>query len=83
MKFIRYLPEFGWDPAVLTVRDADYPALDESLLREIPESVPVVRTAIPEPYTLYRRLTGRGKGTAVDVNVNRAPGEKRPLSDLY
>jgi glycosyltransferase involved in cell wall biosynthesis len=81
LKFVRYLPEFGWDPAVLTVRDGDYPARDESLLAEIPPEVPVVRTAIPEPYTLYRKLTGRAKGTAVDVNVNQEAGAHRPFRE--
>ncbi len=76
LKFVRYLPEFGWDPAVLTVEGADYPARDESLLAEIPESVPVVRTRIPEPYDLYRALTGKAKGTPVDVNVNVKRGER-------
>ncbi len=76
LKFVRYLPDFGWDPAVLTVSGADYPARDESLLAEIPGSVPVVRTTIPEPYTLYRRLTGKKKGAAVDVNVNTRRGER-------
>jgi glycosyltransferase involved in cell wall biosynthesis len=76
LKFVRYLPDFGWDPAVLTVSGADYPARDESLLAEIPESVPVVRTSIPEPYDLYRMLTGKKKGTPVDVNVNYAAGRR-------
>lgn len=75
LKFVRYLPEFGWEPAVLTVRDADWPARDETLLAQIPVGTPVVRTPIPEPYTVYRALTGRAKGEAVDVNVNTAaPG---------
>ncbi len=76
LKFARYLPDFGWDPAVLTVSGADYPARDESLLAEIPDTVPVVRTPIPEPYDLYRTLTGKKKGTPVDVNVNYAAGRK-------
>ncbi|NNF06996.1 MAG: glycosyltransferase [Candidatus Eisenbacteria bacterium] len=81
LKFVKYLPEFGWEPAVLTVQDADYPARDESLLKEIPKGVPVVRTKIPEPYTIYRALTGKAKGSAVDVNVNSKPGEKRALTE--
>ena len=81
LKFIRYLPEFGWDPAVLTVRDADYPAQDETLLAEIPETVPVVRTAIPEPYSIYRRLLGQGKGTPVDVNVNTGDDGTRSFKE--
>lgn len=26
LKFVKYLPEFGWEPAVLTVADGDFPA---------------------------------------------------------
>ena len=81
LKMVKYLPEFGWDPVVLTVRDADWPARDVSLLAEIPSDIPVIRTSIPEPYALYRRLTGKKPGQAVDVEVNRNPGEPAPLSE--
>jgi len=81
LKFVRYLPEFGWEPAVLTVRDAEYPARDESLLADIPSGVPVVRTRIPEPYAIYRRLVGRARGTPVDVNVNVDPDRPRPWKE--
>ncbi|MDH7516224.1 MAG: glycosyltransferase family 4 protein, partial [Bacteroidota bacterium] len=81
LKFTRYLRSFGWRPVVLTVRDADYPARDESLLREIPPDVPVYRTNIPEPYRFYRVITGKGKGTPVDVNTIPRPGERRPLTE--
>ena len=67
LKFVKYLPEFGWRPVVLTVEDGDFPARDESLLMEIPQDVTVYRTRILEPYRLYRRLTGRSPGTPVDV----------------
>jgi glycosyltransferase involved in cell wall biosynthesis len=76
LKFVKYLPQFGWQPAVLTVLDGDYPARDPSLLKEIPADVPVHRTPILEPYTVYRKLTGRKKGEAVDVNTNYRPGTK-------
>ncbi len=81
LKFVKYLREFGWQPVVLTVKDADYPARDESLLAEIPADVPVYRTKIFEPYDLYRKLTGKKAGTAVDVNTIPKPGEKRKLSE--
>ncbi|MBL8017518.1 MAG: group 1 glycosyl transferase, partial [Ignavibacteria bacterium] len=80
MKFVKYLPQFGWQPIVLTVKDGDFPARDESLLKEIPADVPVHRTDIFEPYDLYRKLTGKSKHTAVDVNnINEGSGGK--LSD--
>ncbi len=67
LKFVKYLPEFGWQPVVLTVQDGDYPARDESLLAEIPQHTIVYRTKIFEPYRLYRKLTGKPPNAPVDV----------------
>lgn len=80
LKFVKYLPEFGWQPIVLTVNDGDFPARDESLLKEVPQNVDVHRTDIFEPYDYYRRLTGRKKGQAIDVD-NIEKGSKKKLSD--
>ena len=30
LKHIQYLPEFGWNPIVLTVANGDFPARDDS-----------------------------------------------------
>lgn len=81
LKLIKYLPEFGVRPVVLTVENGDYPARDESLLDEIPKDVKVYRTFIPEPYVLYRRFTGKAEGAPVDVNTIPKPGEKRSLTE--
>lgn len=35
LKFIKYLPEFGWEPTVLTTSSGSYFAYDDSLLEEI------------------------------------------------
>ncbi len=80
LKFVKYLPSFGWKPIVLTVKDGDFPARDESLLKEVPYNIDVHRTDIFEPYDLYRRLTGKSKTTAVDVN-NIDEGSKKRFSD--
>jgi hypothetical protein len=80
LKFVKYLPEFGWEPIVLTVKDGDFPARDESLMNEIPEGTKVFRTHIFEPYDYYRRLTGKLKSDAIDVNnINKEA--KRKISD--
>ncbi|MCZ7557701.1 MAG: glycosyltransferase [Bacteroidia bacterium] len=81
LKFTQYLLEFGWNPVILTVKDADYPARDESLLKEVPSEAIVYRTPILEPYDIYRRFTGKKKGTPVDVNTIPKPGEKRSLTE--
>lgn len=67
LKHVKYLPEFGWEPVVLTVREGEFPARDPSLLEEIPEGIHVERTPILEPYSLYRLLTRRK--TPIDIHV--------------
>ncbi len=57
-KFARYLPEFGWQPHVITVKDVAYHAKDPSLLTEI-ESVPIHRTGSLDPLRLARIVSGR------------------------
>jgi hypothetical protein len=81
LKHIRYLPEFGWNPIVLTVSNGDFPARDESLLAQIPSGIHVERTPILEPYTLYRRFTGKAEGTPVDVNVIKKDASGRSLTE--
>jgi glycosyltransferase involved in cell wall biosynthesis len=76
LKFVKYLPQFGWEPIVLTVDGGDFPARDESLLNEIPPSTKVYRTKIFEPYRLYRRLTGKVSTAPVDVE-NISMGDRK------
>ncbi|MCX7930139.1 MAG: glycosyltransferase family 4 protein [Chlorobi bacterium] len=73
LKMIRYLPQFGWEPVVLTVRQGTFPARDESLLAEVPATLHVERTRILEPYVLYRRLTGTHSPIDVSVLTDREP----------
>ena len=44
LKFVKYLPEFGWSPIVLTTANGKFPTYDASLMRLIPDGVPVHRT---------------------------------------
>ncbi len=61
LKFVKYLPEFGVQPYVLTVdeKKASYPFTDITLANEIPSSVNVRRTDTSEPFGIYSRLTGK------------------------
>ena len=69
LKFAKYLPEFGWEPLILTVCKGEYPAYDESLLEEVPGDLKVFRTESFEPFTLYKRFTGSKSEDAVPVAV--------------
>lgn len=57
LKFVKYLPSFGWEPFVLT-RDFSKNLVfrDESLLEELPSDVKVFRVASLEPLGLTRKL---------------------------
>jgi glycosyltransferase involved in cell wall biosynthesis len=83
LKYVKYLPQYGWEPIVLTAKDADYPARDESLLAEIPSNVKVYRSKIFEPYSLYRKLTGKAANAPVDVENIPTAGKKRSLTERF
>lgn len=59
--FVKYLRNFGWEPIVYTVKDGEYPNLDRSFEKEIPEDLTVWKRRSPEPYYWYKLLTGRKK----------------------
>jgi glycosyltransferase involved in cell wall biosynthesis len=56
LKFVRYLPQFGWRPIVLTVdhHRSGMPWLDNSLLAEIPEGAIIQRVVAPRSPYGYR-----------------------------
>jgi len=59
LKFVKYLPQYGWDPIVLTVDPdkASYPQKDESLIEEINSDIKVFHTNTFEPYNLYKKIS--------------------------
>ncbi len=77
LKFVKYLPEFGWRPIILTPSEMPYYAHDESLMEELDlllgkDFVRIVRT--PEsgaPHIGYR-VSGMGHGD------NPASGTRKP-----
>ncbi len=58
-KFVKYLPSFGWEPIVLTVKDIEYFSHDDSLLKELSEEIKIKRTSSFDPLRLiflFRKL---------------------------
>lgn len=62
LKFVKYLPEFGWWPTVLTTNTKNYWAYDESLMNEIPEAVKIIRAGELDPFYLQVILSKIGLG---------------------
>lgn len=60
LKLVKYLPQFGICPVVLTVdpADAEYPVIDESLSADINPELKVYRTNCRSVYDWYKKITG-------------------------
>ena len=71
VKFARYLPEFGWKPVVLTVKDVLYHAHDASLLNEI-KGCQIVRTGSLDPQRLLWKLS-RFRGQKTNEGMRQHP----------
>ena len=72
LKFAKYLPEFGWEPHIYTPENPEAPALDLSLEKDIPKEAVIIKRKIFEPYSLYKKFTGK-KG---NVNAGFLSEEK-------
>lgn len=61
LKFAKYLPDFGWKPIIYTPENPSYPLLDESLMKDVPKDIEMVKTKIWEPYQLAEKLNKSNK----------------------
>ena len=82
LKFAKYLPQFGWEPHILTVENGDAPIIDESLLEDIPKECKVYKTSAFEPYNIYKKFTGKTQDEKIpyDVMLNKKPSLKEKIS---
>ncbi len=69
LKFVKYLPQFGWEPIVLTVENPDSPVDDASLFEDIPEGTKVYKTKALEPFGLYKKFTGKKSDSKIPNDV--------------
>jgi len=81
LKIAKYLPQFGWKPYVITVKDGTYSSTDESLANDIPKEVEVFKTKTKEPFKIYEKLTGNKGGSKTVGMINMNPS-KSPIKKL-
>lgn len=83
LKFAKYLPEFGFEPIIITVNPdkATYPLRDESLLAEVGEGLTVYHTDTFEPFGAYQKTTGRKEVPFSGfANESDKPGPRQKLA---
>lgn len=73
LKFVKYLKEFNWEPVVVTVKNGTYPAIDNSLEKDIPDNTVVYKIPTSEPFGLYnffKRRKGKS-GSVAFINMKK------------
>lgn len=71
VKLAKYLPDFGWTPVILTVRNPDwYYAIDTGLLEELPNDVRITRTLMLRSAWIYR-LLNPSRSRKIDKALSR------------
>lgn len=76
LKFTKYLPDWGWEPIILTPSNPAFDLKDPSLAKDVRPETEVLKIPIWEPYSLVEKLSGK-KG---QQNLNRGmalEGEKK------
>lgn len=59
VKFVKYLPSYGWNPIVLTVKDGHYYYFDHDLINQISPQTKIYRTWSFEPAKIYKKIKKR------------------------
>jgi len=67
VKFAKYLPQFGWRPVILTVKNGEFAYLDHSLEKETGPDCVIYHSTTFEPFIFYKKLTGKKPTTALPV----------------
>ena len=69
LKYAKYLPEFGWEPVILTVNSPDSPIEDLSLLDDISPNAKIYKTNALEPFNLYKKITGKKADDKISSDI--------------
>jgi glycosyltransferase involved in cell wall biosynthesis len=65
LKIIKHLPEFNWQPSILTVEQNKLSTKDDSLIKEIPENLKIYKAKSVEPFEIYKKFTGKNKNESL------------------
>lgn len=82
LKFSKYFRGFDWEPVIYTPSNPDFPINDKTLLKDVPENITVLKTAITEPYDIYRKIMGKKKTETVNQGFLSEGKENKLLQSL-
>lgn len=61
LKFVKYLPQYDWQPIVYTPEDPSFDVKDEGLKKDVPKEAKIVKKPIWEPYGFHKKIFGKSK----------------------
>jgi hypothetical protein len=74
LKFVKYLPDFGYEPHVYIPENPMYPLIDEKLLSEVSKNVIILKNKIFEPYGFASFFS---KKKTKDISSGIIPNKKK------
>ena len=83
LKFVKYLRNFGWEPIIYTPLNPGFSVYDETLIKDIPSDLEVIKRPIWEPYEFYKKLTGKKsvpKTSGAIIKEKKTPGVVEQIS---
>lgn len=80
LKFVKYLRNYNWEPIIYTPDNPDFELKDDSLSRDVPSNLKVLKRPIWEPFSIYRTLLGKKAIQQQGVVANEKGGILNSLS---
>lgn len=74
LKFVKYLPNFGYEPHVYIPENPTYPIVDEKLIQEVSEKAIIIKQKIKEP---YRWASFLSKNNTKKISSGIIPSKKK------
>lgn len=66
LKFVKYLHQFGWESVVYTPENGEAPVIDNSLQKDVPQNITILKQPIWEPYNAYKSFIGQNKNEKIN-----------------
>lgn len=82
LKFVKYLRESNWEPVLYIPDNPEYPELDNSLRKDIPDQITILRQPIWEPYNAYKKVIGRNKEETINAAFLSEKRQNRLLENI-
>ncbi|HEY0743769.1 MAG TPA: glycosyl transferase [Chryseosolibacter sp.] len=79
LKFVKYLPQLGWQPYVFTPENPSFDIKDSSLLKHVPEEAEIIHFPIWEPYDAFLKISKVFGGASSNKPTAVVASQKKSL----